>query len=407
MSQHNPRYEDLDGSTGDVWFSMPNSAGARERHRAPEQSIYRATTHSLGTGFTSSAVTRSSSKVPRISTTVDLDKPLPPSPIEPGRKQRKPSYLRAWLGRSPSSKLDPTYLQPQPYELYQTDYRDSTTTTNLSFNSYNSYHYEHSRSMPSSPFHHDQFPASAQPTAPRASSVTAQYPERIEYRSHTPPTQQQPSDTYLVSPLRSSSLNTQTDLMAPRARKFPTEYSLASPMMREGVSSRPRPHTWLSPTESFSDASQFSLFAQATTGLAEDADSFSLGGPPQLRGSLFARSSANDVIPLPLQNSQVTTTRQVRTDWQNFEPPPLNRHVAPGQAFISSRSASREPAADASHMAAINRELERLGIEDEEGSDDELPNYAQSQAEAHAKTRTEAYARARELEAQWRNTQGN
>jgi hypothetical protein len=55
-------------------------------------------------------------------------------------------------------------------------------------------------------------------------------------------------------------------------------------------------------------------------------------------------------------------------------------------------------------MAAVNRELEMLGIEDDDASDGELPNYAQSQAEAHARRRAEASARARELEARWRNT---
>jgi hypothetical protein len=57
-------------------------------------------------------------------------------------------------------------------------------------------------------------------------------------------------------------------------------------------------------------------------------------------------------------------------------------------------------------MAAVTRELEMLGLEDEDTPDEELPNYAQSQAEAHAKSRAEASARARELETRWRNTRG-
>jgi hypothetical protein len=50
----------------------------------------------------------------------------------------------------------------------------------------------------------------------------------------------------------------------------------------------------------------------------------------------------------------------------------------------------------------LNLELERLGLEDEvEPDDDELPDYAQSQAEMNARRRREAAERARELEARW------
>lgn len=54
----------------------------------------------------------------------------------------------------------------------------------------------------------------------------------------------------------------------------------------------------------------------------------------------------------------------------------------------------------------VNRELEMLGLSDEQGPDDELPDYAQSQAEMAAKKREEASARARELEARWRGATG-
>lgn len=57
-------------------------------------------------------------------------------------------------------------------------------------------------------------------------------------------------------------------------------------------------------------------------------------------------------------------------------------------------------------MNTINRELQMLGLEEDRVSDEELPDYAQSQAEAHAKRRQEALARASELEARWRSTRG-
>jgi hypothetical protein len=57
-------------------------------------------------------------------------------------------------------------------------------------------------------------------------------------------------------------------------------------------------------------------------------------------------------------------------------------------------------------MNAINAELEMLGLEDDSRDDDELPDYAQSQAEMNAKKRAEAAARARDLEARWRGARG-
>ncbi|CAI6329340.1 unnamed protein product [Periconia digitata] len=58
------------------------------------------------------------------------------------------------------------------------------------------------------------------------------------------------------------------------------------------------------------------------------------------------------------------------------------------------------------HLAVVNMELERLGIEDEQNPDDELPNYQQSQAEMNERRRVEASARARELENRWNSSRG-
>lgn len=58
-------------------------------------------------------------------------------------------------------------------------------------------------------------------------------------------------------------------------------------------------------------------------------------------------------------------------------------------------------------MNAVNAELAMLGLEDGHTSDDEeLPDYAQSQAEMNARKREEAAARARDLEARWRGARG-
>jgi hypothetical protein len=58
-------------------------------------------------------------------------------------------------------------------------------------------------------------------------------------------------------------------------------------------------------------------------------------------------------------------------------------------------------------MNAVNLELERLGLDDDEDrNDDELPNYQQSQAEMSERKRKEAASRARELEARWNRSRG-
>jgi hypothetical protein len=407
MAHHHRRHRSSASTENELWFSMSSSARQhQEPNRAPERSAYRETTHRLSTGATSSASARTLAAIPSISTTIDTNKPLPPSPTESERKRRKPAYMRSWLGHSSSSSLDPTHLQPQPYQPYHANQQYWATGTNLSLDTHSSYHHGHSRSMPSSPYDYDQPVTSIQPVAPRASSAAANYPDPMEYQPYIPPPEQQSDITYFPCQPYSSSLNTHLDTLPPRARTFPSETSLSIPTMREGVTSRPRPHTWLSPTDSFSDPSQFSLFVQATTGLPDDAEPFISTGPPQLRGSLFARRSENDVIPLRFQNAQTPAPRQVRTDWQNFEPPPFPHRAAPEHTVSCSRSENPQQIEAITHMVAVNRELEMLGIEDDDTLHEELPDYAQSQAEAHARRRAEASERARELEARWRNTRG-
>jgi hypothetical protein len=390
----------------ELWFSSTSTRRQQEQSGSSEQSAYRATTQRLSTGSASSPPSRAFSGIPSISTTVDTNKPLPPSPTESERKKRKPTYLRSWLGRPSSSHLDPTHLQPQPHS---SNHRYLATSTNLSLDTHGSYH-TYSRSMPSSPHEYNQTSTSPEPTATsRASSAAANYVDLSQYEPYTPPLQQQPPDsTYSPRQQRSTSMNTYFETTPPRARTFPAETSVASPTMREGVLNRPRPHTWLSPTESFSDASQFSLFVQATTGLPEDSDPFSPNGPPQLQGSLFARRSGNDIIPLPFQNASAAVSRitEPRTDWQNFEPPSFSNQTASTSAAILPRPEPYQHFQGMSNIDVVNRELEILGLEDDNGPDEELPNYAQSQAEAHARRRAEASARAKELEARWRSTQG-
>jgi len=389
----------------ELWFNMPSSTRQHDPVRAAEQSAYRVTSHRISTGSTSTRSSRHLSGIPSISTTADTNKPLPPSPTESERKRRKSAGLRSLFGRPSSSHLDPTHLQPRPYS---SNHRYASTSTNLSLDT-NGHHHTYSRSMPSSPYEYNQGSTSPQPAvSPRAHSSASDYQDSIRYEPYTPPLHQQSESVPFVRPPRSSSMNTYFEITPPRARTFPTDASATSPTMCEGVSSRPRPHTWLSPTESFSDASQYSLFVQATTGLPEDSDTLSPNGPPKLQGSLFARRSGNDIIPIPLQNASTSSSRttNLRTDWQNFEPPAFTTRSASTPAFDLPRSPRYQHVQGTPHMAAVNRELEMLGLEDDNARDDELPDYQQSQAEAHERKRAEASARARELEARWRSTRG-
>jgi hypothetical protein len=386
----------------ELWFSMPSSSRRQEEHSRPsEQSAYQTTNHRLSGGSTASGISRVALGIPSISTTVDTNKPLPPSPTESERRRRRPNYLRSLLGRPSSGNLDPAHLQPHPYH---SDQRHSVTNSGLSLNTHGSYHHAYSRSMPSSPYEYHQASTSSHSSAgPRTNSAAANYPNITQYQPYTPPLQQQTESNYFPCQQRSTSMNTFFEATPPRARTFPADTSIASPSMRDGVTTRPRPHTWLSPTESFSDASQFSLFVQATTGLPEEYDPFSPTGPPQLQGSLFARRSGNDTIPLPFQNASAAASNDTdwRTGWQSFEPPAFVGHTPASSLTqpLPYQRSQRTP-----DMAAINRELEILGLDDENGPDDELPNYAQSQAETHERRRAEASARAMELEARWRST---
>jgi hypothetical protein len=389
----------------ELWFNLPSSARQPpEQCRAHEQSAYQATTKRVSTSSTSPSTTRPYSGVPSIATTVDTDKPLPPPPSH-SERIRKSTGFRSMLSRPSSKNIDPSHLQPESYTSTQ---GYPATTNNLSIDTQAQYPNAYSRSMPNSPYEYYSCSSAPAPaTMSRAHSSAADYSDFTQYQSYTPPLhlQPQPQSPLTLRQVRATSMNTYFDASQPRARTFPD--TVTSPSMRGGVSSRPRPHTWLSPTDSFSDASQFSLFVQATTGLNESAP-FSPNGPPQLQGSLFARTSGNDRIPLPFQNASAAVDEprlaHSQTEWQNFEPPSFATQSVSASMHDTSRPESSPQPDGSFDMTAVNRELELLGLDDTRRLDEELPDYAQSQAEAHERRREEASARARELEARWRST---
>lgn len=369
-----------DDGTTELWFAMP---GTRRRQ---EPSAYQATT-------TRHHATRSTSAsqppVPSITTTVQLDKPLPPSPDS--QKKQKPGLL-SLMKRKPSDNLDLSHLRPAPLNTH----RRTSSNGNLSPGLPSSYH--QSRSMPSSPLQHSPpHPLDMQ----RARSAAGHYPDIPQYQAYTPRPQ-------VTEQQRAVSLGTPFEPIDPRPRRgstFPESSTISSPTARESISDAPRPHTWVSPTEThatFGDTTDFHLFAEATAGLPGGFDPLSPTETPRLQGSLFARGSQNDRIPLLPRD---TPTQFVPVPIPNYDWIP--QHSTSALPRRDSYDMNSPPSPLRPDLNIINLELERLGLpESEHPADDELPDYAQSQAEMAAQKRKEASARARELESRWNLARG-
>ncbi|KAF2710958.1 hypothetical protein K504DRAFT_429393 [Pleomassaria siparia CBS 279.74] len=402
MANHNPRLNSRSNEREELWFSLPGTVSRQQDHsREPEATAYQATSnrHSMHQRSLSPSRYRYP-QVPSICTTTAINKPLPPVP-DPEKKKRGPSSIRSLIRRRPSGQLDPSHLQPEPNQQQ----RSSSTNGNLAPDStLHCYPQQASRSMPSSPaVYSENIPPPA--TFSRAHSAAANYPGS----QHIQIPQQQH---------RSVSMNTYFEPGQVRTRRtFPdadTPASATTVTARESFPDRPRPHTWLSPTEPFEDANDFHLFVEATSGLTDgslDSDTMSPNGRPQLQGSLFARGRQNDVIPLPMQYA---VTSQPRAMDYDYTPAPSYSFQSASTQLVLSSSALPRPDSFAQssltlNMNDIDSELERLGLDqnDDVGPEDELPNYAQSQAEMASRKRAEATNRARELEARWNNSRGS
>ena len=402
-ASHNRPLSANDDDDGELWFNMPSS------RRGQEQSAYQATT-------TRHHATRSTSAnqrpVPSISTTVQLDKPLPPSP-ESQKKTHKPGLLN--FGKKRPDNLDPSHLQPQPLNTHRRSSSNGNLSPGLASNQ------SHSRSMPSSPLQYSP-PDSAD--MQRTHSAAGYYPEMPQYQAYSLRPQ-------VTEQQRAVSMGTYFEPSNPlpirRGSTFPESTTLSSPTAREYVSDAPRPHTWVSPTETFGDATDFHLFAEATAGLPGGFDPLSPSETPRLQGSLFARRSRNDSIPLLARNTStqsVPAPAPVPIPVPDYEwiPRQNPRDYSASSSALPQVSSSALPQTSSSalprrdsydinppssprmpdNLHVINMELERLGLSDDERPpDDELPDYAQSQAEMAALKRKEASARARELESRW------
>ncbi|KAF1923738.1 uncharacterized protein M421DRAFT_104195 [Didymella exigua CBS 183.55] len=375
---------------------MPRS----DRYLPPEQSAYHTTSSRLGVGSTMFSLPQTPFLVPTISTTPDVNKSLPPPPPDTERTTRKQATVRSFLrGRSSNNHLDLSHLQPDSH-LHPQRHLSAGAHLNVNVHSYCQQQY--SRSMPNSPYgqSHDAAPFHPPPLA-RVQSASPAFQDDTRY---------QPYSTTHGCSSQVSAIEESFEFSSTPARTCPDTMVISRTALGGG-SSRPRPHTWLSPTEPFADPSQFHLFVEATTGLPEGSDPWSPNGPDRLQSSLFARRSSRGSIPIPPQYvpAPIPDRTHQTASWQSFEPPltPSRSVSAPVSSVLPPDAFSPYNTDLPSHMNAINAELEMLGLDrDHSQDDDELPDYAQSQAEMNSKKRAEAAARARDLEARWRGARG-
>lgn len=384
------------GENTERWFNLPSGTQLHSEHSA-----YLATSSRMNLGPTASNSPQIPVSVPTISTTPDINKSLPPPPEGEKRGQRQATFRSLLRGRSSSSQVDTTHLLPEPRSHHQ---RHLSAGAHLTVDIHGHYQQQYSRSMPNSPYGHSYGTGPSSPPTLHlgySASSTAS-PETTQYEQHDVARQPQ---------VRSSFYSAGFETSPPRARTFP-DGEVLNATTRSSVSTRQRPHTWLSPTEPFADPSQFQLFVEATTGLPDDSDPWSPNGPNRLQSSLFARRPSNGSLPIPPQYipAPIPDRTHQTASWQSFEPPLTpSRSVSAPMTNTVRQDAFQPYHSDLTpHMNAINAELEMLGLDgDRSSEDDELPDYAQSQAEMNAKKRAEATARARDLEARWRGARGS
>lgn len=212
----------------------------------------------------------------------------------------------------------------------------------------------------------------------------------------------------------------------PRVRRTFPETQWESPVAQQ------RPQTWLEP---FDNASQFHLFVEATSGLPDGAELLSTQSPqspPRAMPSLFASAQRDTPPQLPQLGLPMREAGSVSVSvpfdafpvsYQNPHPPQFpeqSQGQNQGQYQYQNQNQNRNQPSYAPRTQAqlFADELERLGGADdeegrggqgrggEEGTDDELPDYAQSQAEMNELKRREAASRAAELERRWARARG-
>lgn len=143
----------------------------------------------------------------------------------------------------------------------------------------------------------------------------------------------------------------------------------------------------------FTDAEDFHLFVQATSGLGPEQPfrslSTALGSPGDGGGMASIRSTDMESAPMP---------RGSHTSSPALRPRP--------RRLVTDERCTRTSGVDLwlQPPTATWEESEASGDGDGDGDDDELPDYAASQAQAQAQQRAEAARRAQELARRWQRS---
>lgn len=152
--------------------------------------------------------------------------------------------------------------------------------------------------------------------------------------------------------------------------------------------------------DSFDSPEDFHLFVEATSGFSSSG--FSLTSPqtpPRSRPQPFSYQAAPQLPPLPQLIVPPPEPPQPPREAQHSYYHQQHHHPDYYQYGMS------HSAVEPTTSQSFAQSLDRIGSYDDEAPpDDELPDYAQSQADAQAARRREAAQRAAELERQWANS---
>ncbi|KAJ5035266.1 hypothetical protein J3E74DRAFT_455845 [Bipolaris maydis] len=291
----------------ELWYNIPASASQHqeEEQDGPELSAYQATAHRLAHALLTQPRRLRSPPINKrrsqqTTTTLALK----------FRKKTKQmlDIVSGLLRREPPRQLDSTLLQPEPYQPNQRH------STDLSVETHVRYSHIHSRSMPNSP--RGFCSVALQQRRKFAPDSISSYgflgdlplPAVFDTATEYGITISAATYGFFRCPPRND-IAPNSHLSRPNPHSTP----------RDAAPSRPRPHTtYLSPTEPFTDMSQFHLFAEAMTGLQATLNLFSQCTTTAPRFT-FRSSEYYDSIPLPCSTPRNHPPHQCDSPSENKE----------------------------------------------------------------------------------------
>ncbi|KAF2758040.1 hypothetical protein EJ05DRAFT_375265 [Pseudovirgaria hyperparasitica] len=145
--------------------------------------------------------------------------------------------------------------------------------------------------------------------------------------------------------------------------------------------------------EGFDDPTESAMFAEALSGFSGPSTPFTLQSP-QSPPAHTAYLSHTSLLP------PASRPPPIRTQTANLQQTTSNVYLQPSSSYSYSSNVSFNDNRSPNH--AMNLAILSIsGDEEDRPPDEELPNYAQSQAEEAARRRYEAASRAAELEQRW------